>query len=119
MVPADVGLLRGKGWRNKWRSSKGSGSGGGRDRGSGGGGGEEAEAAGSGGGVRPGNAVFFLDKCKLLVINILPNEQPSLIRMYNNGQNMNRKLREDTSWPTGSRNINFAYLIIPLLIFRD
>ena len=59
LVPADVGLLRGKGWRNKWRSSKGSGSGGGRDRGSGGGGGEEAEAAGSGGGVRPGNAVLF------------------------------------------------------------
>ena len=61
--PAEVGLLllRGKGWRKRWRSSSGSGGGGGgggrgraRDSGTaGGGGGEGAEAEG---GVRSGKA---------------------------------------------------------------
>ena len=63
LVPPEVGLLRAKGCRKTWRSSRGRGGGGGRDRGSGcgggGGGGEaEAEAAGSGGGVRPGKRVI-------------------------------------------------------------
>ena len=64
--PAEVGLLllpRGKGWRKRWRSSKGSGGGGGggggggRARDSGTGGGDGAEA---GGGVRSGKVMICI-----------------------------------------------------------
>ena len=62
--PAEVGLLllRGKGWRKRWRSSSGRGGGGGRGRArdsgtAGGGGGEGAEAEG---GVRSGKGIICI-----------------------------------------------------------